>query len=447
MTILNKTGTKVPVQMKHPASFEEFERLDEIILLEPPISASIVGGISLLLIIFGLALIISPGGKKTYPGEMLLSDKSYSQTASFHGTVKAIMTSNGQEVLKNQAVISLVDTPVIQAVRTAQNISKELPDRPFELQPSPWPHALHLPPELESNYTSLRNAHQELSQASSTSTLKLQMVNLQERQSITDSAISIQREILIKTTDRKNRIEAALKRFERLYEHGGISLEKFENINDQRIASSIEIRRERNALDKLLLDSLEILSSIMQIQENWIHIKRSSRRTLEENIARFNAACELWRSRNIIQSDRSGIIELSSKIRLGSSLVKGEEIFHILKDKEQSTSYFLAEVPTEFHEAVRPDHKFYVILDEYPYNEYGYLRGELQSSFNHSFSLGTESPVLQVTLRFSTPLTTTKNKEIKAFDGIRGKLIHISYEKNMLELVMDKIFFAKDYQG
>lgn len=196
---------------------------------------------------------------------------------------------------------------------------------------------------------------------------------------------------------------------------------------------------QSNRLSKLS----EIAQNRLEIQRITLEENEALDKTLSEMTTARNAlenAINVWKERYLQYAPIDGELEYLGFWRENSFINSGQELFTVIPDK----GAFFGEImiPAQGAGKVEVGQSANVKLLKYPYDEYGYLRGEVSTISRITNSLKTEqgtTPAYLVTVSFPEGMTTNFGRDLPLDFETQGQVEIITKRKRLIERLFDNL--------
>jgi hypothetical protein len=187
-----------------------------------------------------------------------------------------------------------------------------------------------------------------------------------------------------------------------------------------------ELNRNSLELDKIELEESEAIESALN----------KLNASYNELLNKINS----WKEHYLYFSPIAGKLEYLGFWRNNSFLKSGEEIFSIIPDKNAVVGEVI--VPSFGIGKVEIGQHANIKLNNYPYDEYGLIKGEVESISQLSNKLETPNGIIDaylVTIAFPNGTTTNFGKTLKLNFETKGQIEIITKAKRLVQRLFDNL--------
>lgn len=225
-----------------------------------------------------------------------------------------------------------------------------------------------------------------------------------------------------------------------LHSKGAMSQEEYENrrktliaqteantsLHSSRLAKMSDVGRNKIELAKIDVDEEESMRKLHADMTGKLNKLRSDIRQ--------------WKEKYLLVSPIGGRLEYLSFWRENSFVQAGRETFSVLPDKNRIVGE--AHIPAGGAGKVKIGQEANIKLDDYPYNEYGLIKGrvEAMSAITNNVAArdGTVETYL-VTIQLPQGTTTNYGKRLKLNFEAKGRVDIITRQKKLVERLFDNL--------
>nr|WP_169337978.1 HlyD family efflux transporter periplasmic adaptor subunit [Proteiniphilum acetatigenes] len=212
----------------------------------------------------------------------------------------------------------------------------------------------------------------------------------------------------------------------------------------QQRTSHLSLKESRlNLESSRLLKQSEISRNMMEIQRIWLEETESKEKTYSEFITQKNAlanAVSLWKERYLQYSPVEGELEYLGFWRDNSFVQSGQELFTVIPDRNNILGEVM--IPSFGAGKVEAGQTANVKINNYPYDEYGLLKGVVKSVSRITKKIETAngtSDAYLVVIDFPGGTTTNFGKFLPLDFESKGTAEIITKRKRLIERLFDNL--------
>lgn len=198
-----------------------------------------------------------------------------------------------------------------------------------------------------------------------------------------------------------------------------------------------------NLQSSLLMKQSEVSKNQLEIQRILLEETESKERAYSDFITRKNElsnAINIWKERYLQYSPIDGELEYLGFWRNNSFIQSGEELFSIIPDKNNMLGEVM--IPSFGAGKVEPGQIANVKINNYPYDEYGLLKGEVMSVSRITNRLrvqGGDVDAYLVVVSFPDGSVTNFGKSLPLDFESKGSAEIITKQKRLIERLFDNL--------
>ncbi|HLP96678.1 MAG TPA: HlyD family efflux transporter periplasmic adaptor subunit [Saprospiraceae bacterium] len=367
------------------------------------------------------------------------ADPPVDVVARSDGRIAYLLVTDTVLVAEKQALAILQNTSYFNdVVRLDTLVSKWLKLQPEDFKLLTYPDSLRLG-ELQSDYAvfvrDLEDFKFGSSNRSSSVQSNISAIQLQIKQ--LESSIIFDQRALKRADDQYKIAEDLFERQKSLFKQGIISETKLE---EERLKLS-NIERERDLLENNVLSKNREIISLRNSMQNasfgQVETTSSSSTRLQASLNALRSGIDRWMMTYVLSAPIAGKVVLNG-LTAQQFIRNGETVMTIVP---QSLDKIVgrALLPVEKSGKVNVNQDVMIKLDNYPYQEYGTLKGKVASKSavpkNREYTILIDQLQMTKTGRL---LTSTK-KEIPFEQQLLGTADIITEDKGFLERIMDQV--------
>lgn len=397
-------------------------------------------------LLFGFMFLMGVAWFLRYP-DVVSSDKLTLTTADppvdvvarSDGRIAYLLVNDTVLVAEKQALAILQNTSYFNdVVRLDTLVSKWQKLQPEDFKTLEYPDSLRLG-ELQSDYAvfvrDLEDYKFGSSNRSSSVQSNISAIQLQIKQ--LESSIIFDQRALKRADDQYKIAEDLFEKQKSLFKQGIISETKLE---EERLKLS-NIERERDLLENNVLSKNREIISLRNSMQNasfgQVETTSSSSTRLQASLNALRSGIDRWMMTYVLSAPIAGKVVLNG-LTVQQFIRNGEIVMTIVP---QSLDKIVGRVllPVEKSGKVNVNQEVMIKLDNYPYQEYGTLKGKVASKSavpkNREYTILIDQLQMTKTGRL---LTSTK-KEIPFEQQLLGTADIITEDKGFLERIMDQV--------
>ena len=233
----------------------------------------------------------------------------------------------------------------------------------------------------------------------------------------------------------------AIKERDRLYKLYSTDLEKYGELYRQSINNVNNIKTEYTSLQTVINDKkLEI----QKLQKDIAEIYQQSGRdntaltfAIKENIGRLKGGIQTWKKKNILTAPIGGRVVFYKEFdNVNQSVVEGTKILQIIPPGESGDIYGRVDLPQNRSGKVDTGQVVIIKLDNYPFYEYGMVRGIVKSKSD----IPQENNSYKVEVELPDGLRASYGKPITFSQGMQGTAEIVTTERRFLFRLFENVF-------
>lgn len=218
----------------------------------------------------------------------------------------------------------------------------------------------------------------------------------------------------------------------KLYQEGVIAERAFEEVKSQLLNS-------KDLLQSMVLEitTTKVKLSSLQEQINRLNITNVEReqelkQTIDKSYSDLSSAINKWKDKYALVAPFDGKISLSKYWTDNQYVENGNEVMVIISKNESHQIVGKMVMPVENSGKVRPGQRVNIMLDNYPYHEYGILVGKIAT-----ISEVPREDQYAVEVEFKNGgLKTSYNKTLPFNQELKGKAEIVTEDLRLLERVI-----------
>lgn len=355
--------------------------------------------------------------------------------ARIDSKLEYLLVRNNQKVLKNEIIAVLENTANYKDIMsTYERVSKlDLLLKTSDTLPSiNYSDSLNLG-EITTEYLKFLKSYHEY--------LLFSIMNPQLKEiSILDKELKSYSILLAKTElqaklfrEEFTLVEKDYNRDLRLFNEKVISAREFENKEKEFLQAKSKIEGQAINLANLQINKHNIEKNKLQLQIQYYERFSNHKIELEQSIKNFLSVIEIWKNKYLLTSPICGKVSFFTYWKENQNIKIGEEAFSIVPTEKQKIIVRLM-IPSENSGKVQSGQIVNIKLDNYPYMEYGMLRGKVK---NISQLPNKNTYMVEVDLELG--LKTTYNILLQYKEEMTGQGQIITENLNLLTRMFNKL--------
>lgn len=204
---------------------------------------------------------------------------------------------------------------------------------------------------------------------------------------------------------------------EQLYRDKVISKQEYFEEAARLRSAQMQLEQQKRSIIQNSVSANDNNKQLLELQYEHSDKERTINLAIEEALRNMNNYIQDWKRQFLLVAPYEGSLHFLKPLQKNQSLSAGEELFAVLPKFKQYAAIML--VPASGIGKVVRGQKVHLLLDNYPYNEYGFLEGAVvsrsalpeaqQSAGNGQQSQGT---MYRVLVRLPDRLQSTYHKDI-----------------------------------
>jgi HlyD family secretion protein len=247
--------------------------------------------------------------------------------------------------------------------------------------------------------------------------------------------------------------EKTLRRVERQL---GLAQETFEaqkKLYEQGLISKVEFEKERNRVLDLENQRDQMEANILRRQNEIIALRKgitdatfnqqesasTTSTNLQGSLSALRSSIDRWKQSYLLTAPIDGQIALHAAFASAQQYVRqGEQVLTVVPPSSNQIFGRLS-LPIAGSGKVKKDQVVIIKLDNYPYHEFGSIKGKVDSK-----SLIPKDNQYSISVKLEDGLKTSHNRTIEFEQQLQGKAEIITENKGFLQRIAEQVF-AKKY--
>lgn len=224
-------------------------------------------------------------------------------------------------------------------------------------------------------------------------------------------------------------MEKDFNRYTSLFQNGSISSKEYEDKNRDFLAAkkNYENIKINNLNNKITINNLE--KNKLQLQLLAVQEGEKYMQELNESIQRLKLQIDTWQQTFLITAPFNGIVSLFNYWNVNQAIRQGDEVLSIVPVEKQEVIGKLI-LPLQNSGKLKNGQTVIVRLNNYPYQEYGMLKGRVRN-----ISVIPQKQNYSVEVALPDQLTTTYNKKLEYKEEMQGSAEIITEELTLFKRI------------
>lgn len=232
----------------------------------------------------------------------------------------------------------------------------------------------------------------------------------------------------------KEQTALSLKLYQRdsaLHKSAVISSEELEKSKAQHIQSLLSGENMQSTINNMQIQIAQLKESLLDMSQQDIEKFNDLRSRIRSLITQLKAEIQAWELNYVLKSPLDGTITFTNYWIENQNVSAGEVVFTVIPH-DHSPIIGKASLPVSRSGKVVVGQQVNIRLENFPENEYGILRGQIQNISLVPAQRG-ESVYYMVELNLPNGLITTYNKELPYMPDMQGRADVITEDISLLE--------------
>jgi len=163
-----------------------------------------------------------------------------------------------------------------------------------------------------------------------------------------------------------------------LYSNKTIALSDFEKSKSTLLDNKYSVVSSATTIDNTLISISQLEQSILELEQDFSEKKKTYELTLKESFDNLQSQIKLWEQTYILKSPIDGTITFTKIWSVNQNVVSCDKVVTVIPEK---TSKILGKltIPLSGSGKVKVGQRVNIQLANYPYMEYGMVRGKIKS--------------------------------------------------------------------
>lgn len=228
--------------------------------------------------------------------------------------------------------------------------------------------------------------------------------------------------------------EIKLRNYERqqkLIAKGTISSLEFEKVESEMLSKESELNGLRSLLAEKQNGKIELQKSIIENDKTYLDQKNRFRSEMMQAFNNLKSEVSNWELTYLMRSPFDGTITFTKFWSENQNVAQGDKVFNVVPE-DLGELVGNVELPIRGSGKVKPDLDVNVKFDNYPYMEYGLVRGKVKN-----VSLVPEDNFYMVKVTFPNGLTTNYNRTLELQNNLMGQAEIITDNLKLIQRIFN----------
>lgn len=206
-----------------------------------------------------------------------------------------------------------------------------------------------------------------------------------------------------------------LAREKALYRQGLISRQEYEEAQQALLAGNLNKEQITSTLRETDVSIAQLRHTINELETQQNQERNRMLTDVQSALHQTRTAIREWRQRYLLISPVNGRLAYNDYWKTNQNVTEGSQVFSVVNN-EQGRRIAKLKVPLRGAGRIKPGQPVNIHLDAYPYLEFGFIKGEVESLSTMYADDGTYT----ATVSLPTGLTTTYRKTIPVEGDLSG---------------------------
>lgn len=212
-----------------------------------------------------------------------------------------------------------------------------------------------------------------------------------------------------------------------LYSNQTIALSDFEKSKTTLLDNKYSVVSSSTSIDNTLISICQLEQSILELEQDYAEKKKTYELSLKESFDNLQSQIELWEQTYILKTPVDGIITFTKIWSVNQNVVSGDKVMTVIP-KETSKILGKLTIPVTGSGKVKVGQKVNIKLVNYPYMEYGMIKGIIKS-----ISLIPSDNTYIAEVEFPDGLVTNYGKQLEFAQEMQGSAEIITEDMRLIE--------------
>jgi len=242
--------------------------------------------------------------------------------------------------------------------------------------------------------------------------------------------------------DELKRAEQVLEGQQKLYEQNIISKKEYFDALSLFNQKKQELESQAANIEQNRIAVAENRKQIFDIQYEKTERRNSLILTIESDVRSLRSFIQTWKQRYLLTAPFAGMLHELRPLQANEVLTQGEELFIITPRRFRYIVSAL--IPSTSFGKIENNQPAHILLDQFPYNEFGYLEGNVSFISTTPQSVPSEQdnnqlPLYRVHIKLTDSSRTSYHRQINLTPEMSGTARIITRDKNVLQRLMETV--------
>ena len=348
------------------------------------------------------------------------------------GKMKELLGKEGDSVRKDQIIAVIENTAKTEDVL---QVERDLASLPFGIGYDTNKTHLNLG-ELQDSYANFISALSDYNNFINNN-LYLEKINAETKQYEAYVALTKSMQNQAKITTRQNRIQKGdFKGDEILFKKGLVAKSEYNKALIELMNSNLSVEQTKSSILNSKLQATQTANDIIQLKMEYRQDSLKIGNSLKAAYNKLRTDLRQWRNSYAIVSPANGKLTLGKYWAVNQYITAGDKVFAVTPSNSHNRLLAKAEVSVVGAGKIKRGQKVNMMLNSYPYMEYGYLTGKVLY-----MSQIPEEEKYIATIGFAPGATTSYNKKVDLKREQIGTAEILTDERSLGERLIAPIFF------
>ncbi len=242
--------------------------------------------------------------------------------------------------------------------------------------------------------------------------------------------------------DELKRAEQVLEGQQKIYEKNIISKNQYFDALSLFNKKKQELESQPANIEQNRIAVAENRKQIFDIQYEKTERRNSLILAIESDVRSLQSFIQTWKQRYLLTAPFAGTLHELRPLQANEVLAQGEELFIITP--RQFRYIVSALIPSTSFGKIENNQPAHILLDQFPYNEFGYLEGNVSFISTTPQSVPSEQdnnqpPLYRVHIKLTDSSHTSYHRKINLTPEMSGTARIITRDKNVLQRLMETV--------
>ncbi len=213
------------------------------------------------------------------------------------------------------------------------------------------------------------------------------------------------------------------------------SISALQNATAARAAMDRQVQEIRAQISDKQISIAQIETQKTNISLSADESKKNKFVDLQQHVNKLTSDIEVWRRKYLLISPIEGTVSFASEFRSEKTYITKDDVVMSIIPKEGRRIIGKAFLPTSGLGKVKIGNKVIIRVDGYPYEEFGFVRGKLESKGQ----IPNEAREYPITIELTDGLNTSYNEELRFDQQMQGVAEIISEDRRFIERVFKQL--------